>query len=115
MSDYYNQRRRFQFRLRTLMIGVTLFALIPCGYVGWQKRIIERRNAWISEHHEYRFISEQEAGGLISDYADQQPSRIRLWLGDTSWSIIGIPSWQPEADFTEARSLFPEAWVAPEF
>jgi hypothetical protein len=26
-------RRRFQFRLRTLMIGITLLAVV-CGYVG---------------------------------------------------------------------------------
>jgi hypothetical protein len=30
-------RHRFQFRLRTLMIAVTLLA-VPCAYVGWQAR-----------------------------------------------------------------------------
>src|SRR5690348_7897587 len=39
-------RRRFQFRLRTLMIGITLFALIPCGYIGWQAKIVRDRQAW---------------------------------------------------------------------
>jgi hypothetical protein len=32
-------RRHFQFRLRTLMIGVTLLA-VPLGYVGWQAKIV---------------------------------------------------------------------------
>jgi hypothetical protein len=31
-------RRRFQFRLWTLMIVVTLLAVM-CGYVGWQMKI----------------------------------------------------------------------------
>ena len=30
---------RFQFRLRTLMIAVTLLA-VPCAYVGWQAMIV---------------------------------------------------------------------------
>jgi hypothetical protein len=30
---------RFQFRLRTLMIRVTLLAVL-CGYVGWQKQFV---------------------------------------------------------------------------
>jgi hypothetical protein len=45
MADQPSPRRRFQFRLRTLLIAVTLFALIPCGYVGWQAKIVrERKN-----------------------------------------------------------------------
>jgi hypothetical protein len=35
-------RRRFQFRLRTLMIGVTLLAVV-CGYVGRQAEIVRNR------------------------------------------------------------------------
>ncbi len=48
-----SQRRRFQFRLRSLLIGVTLFALIPCGYVGWQAKIVRERKAWAA-HQQYR-------------------------------------------------------------
>ncbi len=40
MADPASPRRRFQFCLRTLMIGATLFALVPCGYVGWQAKIV---------------------------------------------------------------------------
>ncbi len=36
------RRRWFQFRLRTLLIAVTLLA-IPCGFVGEQKAIVARR------------------------------------------------------------------------
>src|ERR1700747_2520005 len=37
-------RRRFQFRLRTLLIVVTLLA-VPCAYVGWQAKIVREREA----------------------------------------------------------------------
>jgi hypothetical protein len=39
-------RRRFQFRLRTLMVGVTLLA-VPCSYVGWQVRVVKERRLQI--------------------------------------------------------------------
>jgi hypothetical protein len=39
-------RPRFQFRLRTLFIVLTLLA-IPCGYVGWQKKIVADRAAFL--------------------------------------------------------------------
>jgi hypothetical protein len=34
---------RFQFRLRTLLIVVTLL-VVPLGYVGWQRKIIRDRS-----------------------------------------------------------------------
>jgi hypothetical protein len=40
------KRRWFQFRLRSLLIGVTL-AAIPCGYVGWQAKIVRDRKAFL--------------------------------------------------------------------
>jgi hypothetical protein len=47
MSDQPTPRRRFQFRLRTLMIGVTLLA-IYCGTVAWfvhdRRRLIDERD-----------------------------------------------------------------------
>ena len=39
------KRRRFQFRLRTRIIGVTLLAVV-CGYVGWHAKIARERKAW---------------------------------------------------------------------
>ena len=44
MASQPSPRRRFQFRLRTLMIVVTLLALL-CAYVGWQESIIRNRIA----------------------------------------------------------------------
>ncbi len=38
---------KIQFRLRTLMIVVTLLA-VPLGYVGWQAKIVREREALIN-------------------------------------------------------------------
>ena len=44
MPDQPSLRRRFQFRLRTLMVGVTLFCVIFGGYAGYHlKKVGERR------------------------------------------------------------------------
>ena len=39
MPDQPPPRRRFQFRLRTLLIVVTVFAM-PLGYVEWEAKIV---------------------------------------------------------------------------
>jgi hypothetical protein len=44
MQDQFPFRRRFQFRLRTLMIVVTLLA-VACAYVAWQSKIVRERRA----------------------------------------------------------------------
>jgi hypothetical protein len=44
MADQPSPHRRFQFRLRTLMIGVTLLA-IPCAYLHWRVRPEQERDA----------------------------------------------------------------------
>jgi hypothetical protein len=36
--------RRFQFRLRTLLIVVTVLSAV-CGYLGWQAKIVQERKA----------------------------------------------------------------------
>ena len=43
------KHRRFQFRLRTLMIAVTLPA-VPMGYAGWQAKIVSERWAMRELH-----------------------------------------------------------------
>jgi hypothetical protein len=40
------KRRWFQFSLRTLMIGVTLLAMV-CGYVGRQTKIVRERTQFV--------------------------------------------------------------------
>ena len=45
------KRRRFQFRLRTLVVGVTLLAVV-CAYVAHQARIVRDRQAWVVAQRE---------------------------------------------------------------
>ena len=105
-------RRRFQFRLRTLMIGVTLFALIPCGYVGWQAKIVRERKAWVAQSP---FLLRTDTPKNVRELAQgdpaRTPSRVRLWLGDESIEAIVIPNSSTPEELKLATSLFPEAVV----
>jgi hypothetical protein len=49
MPDQPSPRRRFQFRLRTLLIGVTL-AAVACAYVAREAQIVRERKAWLKAH-----------------------------------------------------------------
>ncbi len=61
MPDQPSPRRRFQFRLRTLMIVVAVVA-IPCAYVGWQAKIVRERRALLD--------SIKAAGGFVTAARD---------------------------------------------
>src|SRR5258707_5538164 len=66
-------RRRFQFRLRTLMIGVTLLCVVGGGYVLWQKGIAKERQAILDDV--------LKRGGIAhADYALSQPQWQRVYL-----------------------------------
>jgi hypothetical protein len=49
------KRRCFQFRLRTLLIGVTLVAVV-CGYVAWQAKIVRERRAELNRVVDARLV-----------------------------------------------------------
>ena len=117
MADRVPPRRRFQFRLRTLMIVVTLLAL-PMGYVGWQAKIVRERKFWLETH------AAREPGGddmysvdpgwvvfRDGNHEQRSPSRIRLWLGDEDHSVLLISPAAPETDAAVAAALFPEAAI----
>jgi hypothetical protein len=102
------KRPRFQFRLRTLIIGVTLFA-VACGYVAWQARIVHKRKLvddWITAHNGETAISLKMPG-----VADYQPSVswFRRILGDRA--VAGVNLSSPPSAEDEARiwAAFPEA------
>ena len=94
------------------MIGVTLFALIPCGYVGWQAKIVRERKAWVAQSP---FLLRTDQPKNIKELAEgdptQSPSRVRLWLGDESVEFIVIPNPSTAEELKLAASLFPEAAI----
>jgi hypothetical protein len=96
-------KSRFQFRLRTLCVVVTLFA-IPRAYVGWQAKIVRARQNWLKAHPSYCAASlmAPDRGARPED-----PSFVRVCLGDEAIGGIGVE----DQYAAEARELFPEAAV----
>jgi hypothetical protein len=94
------QRRWFQFRLRTLLIVVTLLA-VPCAYVGWQARIVTERRNWLAN---------PQFGSW--PWGDDPPNCslpwIRRLLGDTECIFMIADDAVSDADLAACRSAFPE-------
>ena len=104
-------RRRFQFRLGTLMIGVTLFCVVAGGYVVAQRQIVKGRRA-ILDDVLYR-------GGVAHpdiSWPNGPPvtrlSWVREWLGDKAMKWIVIPTGATADEEERIRSFFPEAEVS---
>jgi hypothetical protein len=66
-------KRRFQFRLRSLMIGVALLAVVGGGYLEWQAKIARQRAFALAIVH--------KVGGWSYDNPDD-PSRVGIYLPD---------------------------------
>ncbi len=76
MPDQPSPRRRFQFRLRTLLIVVTLLA-VPCAYVGWQAKIVRNRRAMLFDNPRFGMLSD-----FVSVGGEPEVSWLRRYLGD---------------------------------
>jgi hypothetical protein len=119
-------RRCFQFRLRTLMIGVTLLATV-CGYVAWQAKIVRERKAiaQVVEHERSGMIvwcswveKDIPTGGLrIENSVEIKPpypkvSWLRRWLGDDYAVYIQYPaSLMSAEEVARLKVAFPEAYI----
>jgi hypothetical protein len=73
-------RRRFQFRLRTMMILVTVFCFVIGGYTGWQKKIVKERQEWLHVHSRQPESLMHELSILGIGDAEKGPGLIRCWL-----------------------------------
>jgi hypothetical protein len=98
-------RHRFQFRLRTLMIIVTLVAMAS-GHVGWQARIVRERKATLAQMIDAKST---ERGGYA--WGDAQVPWIRRILGDRAVRCIGLPITATKDFRQRLRATFPEARV----
>ncbi len=101
---------RFQFRLRTLLIGVALLS-VPCAYVGWQYKIVRERTAWLAAHPQGVLAKSYPARGWACGRTDRSkdPSALRLWLGDVGHDRIFVSYYSPQEEGDKAIALFPEA------
>jgi hypothetical protein len=128
-ADLTRRKRRWlQFRLQTLLIGVTLFCVVG-GYIGWQTRLVRERRALLELIvHDgggyYYFVGESTCWSLpkggklkpegthrLSDGNEQAPSLVRQWLGDDFVYVILLPKSVPTTDATRIVQVFPEAHV----
>jgi hypothetical protein len=116
--------RAFQFRLRTLLIVITLLA-VPWAYVGWQARIVRQRKAMMSELNgtgasvyltsEIAHIQGANFGIDIGDRTIRPPyptaSGLRELLGDDFVLGIVLSQQTPPVTVSRIRATFPEAMV----
>jgi hypothetical protein len=108
--------RRFQFRPRTLMIGVTLLA-VPLVYVGRQWHVAAER-ATMRER-----IRALGGGGNVTgrdmwmwclgweEYQAKTIPFIRRWFGDSAEPFLFLPDETPNEDMGAIGQAFPEALV----
>ncbi len=92
-------RRRFQFRLRTLMIVVTVLA-VPCAYVGQEYRTVQERWAYL--------VNENI---VVDPDGTTSVPLVRRLLGDQSIAEIGLPAEFGKVKCQRCAALFPEARV----
>jgi hypothetical protein len=107
MADQFSPRRRFQFRLRTLMIVVTIFCVVG-GYVGHQVQLVHQRKLlldWITAHNGEVSITLKSPGR--PDYRPSIPWLRRI-LGDRAVAGIFFSSPLSVEDEGRFRDAFPE-------
>ena len=103
------KRRWFQFSLRTLLIVVTLFCVIVGGYVGWQKRIVNERKAYL-EANKHVWENGLHVVFTKGD-PNKAPSLIRFWLGDHAQENVFVDENASKDIKQSVAALFPEATI----
>lgn len=98
------RRRRYQFKLRTLLIAVVLLST-PLAWIGWQVKVVRERaqeRTWL-RHHGVLFVDES--------WGDQRLPWPRDLLGDQRVYSIWLPAKEPvdKSLSKRAAAAFPEA------
>jgi hypothetical protein len=101
--DQPSPRRRFQFSLRTLLIGVTVIA-VACAYIGWEAKIVRERDAALAASLQVRL-----ATGRREPPTDI--SWMRRLLGDRQYAEFVLEDNAPDELVAMLRLSFPEATV----
>jgi len=104
------RRRWFQFRLRTLLIGVALLGA-ACSYVAHEVKFVRDRQVFLNASLSHFCFSQE----MTDD--DTTITGVRRWLGDTGMKVITFmplfdgPPENSDEELRTARRLFPEARV----
>ncbi len=106
------RRRRFQFRLRTLFVVVTIVA-VACAYLAHEWRIVRDRRNWLLNHYQYPMPPSMWSIGQPESEQNPSagPSMVRRWLGDASHDYVWVFAGFPDTDVVEAKAQFAEAQV----
>ncbi len=114
-------RPRFQFRLRTLFVVVTMVA-VACGYVGSQWKIVRARRAFRESHPLVAFVypDAPDSAGLPlphwnNGWRPTDVGLLRKFIGDQTIAVIYDQGVGGQTDMQTVKTLFPEArctlWV----
>ncbi len=101
---------KLQFRLRTLMIVVTLLA-VPLGYVGWQAKIVRER-ATMREYIESVDDGECQLVADVPEFLRKRNptvSWIRRLLGDEAIYLVVLPDKTDLDERRRIKAILPEA------
>ena len=110
-------RRRFQFRLRTLMIVVTLLA-VPLGFAAHNVRIVSERVAMRERITALGGGGNRNGPGMWmwclgwEEYQAEHVPLIRRLLGDRAQPYIFLPNETPDAEMWAIGKAFPEAAIS---
>jgi hypothetical protein len=117
-TESKRNRRWFQFSLRTLLIGVTLFCM-ACAYIGWQVKIVNGRRQtekWAEftlRAAFYKFGANWELTHrdetALQRFHEARPPLIRRLLGDSAYSEVAVPYFPPlsKTEPKRIRDAFP--------
>jgi hypothetical protein len=104
------RRRWFQFRLRTLLIGVALIGPAT-GYFHHAATIVRERKAWIAAHSpKMHWGSLRGDPTMLAGDESQSPGILRRWLGDKPMERVDL-YWGERVESSDWRRLFPEATI----
>jgi hypothetical protein len=98
------KRSWFQFSLRTLMIGVTVVAVV-CAVSAWATNQV----AIVRDRRQFFKSSAASVREIWTHSGDL--SRVRLWLGDRAFDRIILNDSASPDDFRHFQTAFPEAQV----
>jgi hypothetical protein len=102
---------RFQFRLRTLLIGVTLLA-VPCGYVAWQAKIVRERIRFREQFFvKINPFEEAETDTLREPASDGKVGWLRRFLGDAERPFFTVSKKISVEDLNRVEEAFPESAI----
>jgi hypothetical protein len=111
------RKRRFQFRLRTLLIGVTLFCVVVCGYIVRPALLVRERNRLLEEFLIVAnpFEDDKDLETLRERVSHDGVGWLRRSLGDTERPFFIVSKKMISAeDLQRVEGAFPESEIMQE-